>query len=296
MLKKAVITAAGLGTRLLPITKELPKEMLPLFSVSDNAVGLKPIIHIVFESLLGVGVSEVCFIVGKSKRAIEDYFTPDADFIEVLRAKGVENRANELMKFYSAIRNAKIFFINQPEPRGFGDAVLRAEPFVGADPFIVHAGDDAVISEGHNHLRRLVKVFQEYDCDATLLAEDVEDPRAYGVLRGKVVNDYGSILRVLDIIEKPREPPTNIAAIAVYAFKPKIFSYLRNVKPDSGGEVQLTAAIKAMIDDGCDVCAVKLKPGERRLDVGTPQSYWKALYESYQLAVRRMTGLVMSDG
>jgi len=287
-ISKAVITAAGLGTRLLPMTKEVPKEMLPLFSISNGSISLKPVIHMVFESLVDTGIGQFCFIVGRGKRVLEDYFTPDSNFVQLFESRGLTYRARELLKFYSILNNVKISFINQPEPKGFGDAVLRAESFVGSEPFLLHAGDDVVLSSNSNHLRKLIRVFVEYDADGVVLVEEVEDPRPYGVIVGKAIDSYGNVLRILDIVEKPKEPPTNIATIAIYVFKPKIFSHIREVKLDEHGEIQLTAAIKIMVDDGCDVYAVKLKPGEKRLDVGTPQSYWKALFESYQWSLKRL--------
>jgi len=287
-IKKAVITAGGLGTRLLPVSKEVPKEMLPLFSLSNNVIGLKPVVHMVFEGLFKSGIREFCFVVGKGKRVIEDYFTPDINFINILQSKGLGDRVKCLRKFYSMVFKSKIFFINQPEPRGFGDAVLHAEPFVGNETFLLHAGDDVVLSCNYDHFKRLISVFEGFNADAAILLEEVEDPRAYGVALGRAVDNYGNILRLTDIVEKPEKPPSNIAVIAIYVFKPKIFNYIRKVKPDSKGEIQLTYAIKLMIDDGCEVYGVKLKPGERRLDVGTPQTYWKSLYESYSWALNKL--------
>jgi len=286
--KKAVITAGGLGTRLLPASKEIPKEMLPLFSLNEGAIGLKPTIHIVFESLFNIGIREFCFIVGRGKRVIEDYFVPDVGFLELLQSRGLSERAKDLGKFHSMVLQSRIFFINQPIPRGFGDAVLRGEPFVGDKPFLLHAGDDVVLSRGYAHLKRLIKVFEEYDADGAVLVEEVEDPRAYGVVLGKVVDDYGSVLRLTEIVEKPEKPPSNIAIVAIYAFKPKIFNYIRRVEPDDKGEVQLTQAIKLMIEDGGEVYGVKLGPGEKRLDVGTPQTYWRALHESYRWTLNHL--------
>ena len=292
VIRKAVITAAGLGTRLLPTTKEIPKEMLPLFSFNnDSELGLKPIIHMIFEGLFEVGIKEFCFIVGRGKRVLEDYFTPDANFVNLLNNRGLGVRVKELQRFYSMITKSKIFFINQSEPRGFGDAVLHAEPFVGSEPFILHAGDDVVLSFNNDHIRRLVNVFKEYNADAVVLMEEVEDPRAYGVALGKAVDDYGNILRLTDVVEKPKKPPSNIAVIAIYVFKPKIFDYIRRVNPDDKGEIQLTNAVKLMIEDNGKVFGVRLKPGEKRLDVGTPRTYWRALYESYQWALNKVLKL-----
>jgi len=287
-IEKAVITAGGLGTRLLPVSKEIPKEMLPLFSLSDGTIALKPVIHIIFENLFSIGIREFCVVVGRGKRVLEDYFTPDINFIDLLQSKGLSNRAENLRKFYSMVLQSRIFFVNQPTPRGFGDAVLHAEPFVGDKHFLLHAGDDVVLSHDCDHLKRLIRVFREFDADAVLLVEEVEDPRAYGVVMGKAVDDYGNVLKLIDIVEKPEKPPSNLAVVAVYVFKPKIFNYIKRVEPDSSGEIQLTYAIKLIIDDGCDVYGVKLRPGEKRLDVGTPQSYWKALYESYQWALNNL--------
>ncbi|RLE89434.1 MAG: hypothetical protein DRN04_16330, partial [Thermoprotei archaeon] len=198
--KKAVITAGGLGTRLLPVSKEVPKEMLPLFSLSNGIIGLKPIVHIVFECLFSVGIREFCFIVGRSKRVLEDYFTPDVGFVDLLQGRGLGDRAECLKEFYSMVFRSKMFFINQPYPRGFGDAVLHAEPFVGIEPFILHAGDDVVLSRNCDHFKRLIKVFEEYNADATVLLEEVEDPRAYGVALGKAVDNYGNVLKLTDIV------------------------------------------------------------------------------------------------
>ena len=286
--KKAVITAAGLGTRLLPATKELPKEMLPLFTVTDDGIGLKPVVQIIFELLYEAGFREFCFIVGRGKRILEDHFTPDINFLRILELRGFSNRAKSLIKFYNIINESRIFFINQPEPRGFGHAVLCAEPFVGAEPFLLHAGDDVIVSDGCTHINRMIRAFQEYDADCVFLVEEVEDPRAYGVIVGKAIDDLGHVLDVNGIVEKPKDPPSNLAVVAVYIFKPKIFDYLRKVQPDEHGEIQLTDAIRLMIEDGCKVLAVKLLPNEKRLDVGTPEKYWQALVQSHEYAIKRL--------
>ena len=148
-IKKVVITAAGLGTRLLSVTTEMPKEMLPLFCMGSNGdLLLKPVLQLIFEQLYEVGFREFCFIVGRGKRSIEDHFTPDYSYVELLRKRGKEGLAMELEEFYRKVESSVIAWINQPEPRGFGDAVLRAEPFVDNEPFLVHAGDTYVISRG----------------------------------------------------------------------------------------------------------------------------------------------------
>jgi len=285
---KAIITAAGLGTRLLPITKEMPKEMLPLFDTfSEKSISLKPVVQIIFELLYTTGFRDFCFVVGRGKRILEDYFTPDFNFIELLRKKHIVNRARELLSFYQMVKDSRIFFVNQPEPIGFGDAVLRAETFIGTDSFLLHTGDNIILGEKGGYVNRLLKTFNDYQADAVILAEEIEFPRSYGVIVSKTLDTRSSILKVLDIVEKPAKPPSNIAVVAVYVFKPKIFEYIKRVKLDERGEIQLTDAIKMLIDDGGDVYAIKLKTNEKRLDIGTTRSYWKALYESYQWSLRR---------
>lgn len=283
-IRKAVITAAGLGTRLLPLTKEIPKEMAPLFAPGTGGITVKPTIHIIFETLYQAGIRNFSIIVGRGKRVLEDYFTPDNLYMELLRMKGSIERGSELEKFYKMILDSKIFFINQPYPRGFGDAVLQAEAFVSNEPFILHAGDDIVLSKHQDHIARLIDVFNRYDADAVLLLEEIDDPRSYGVVKGAEIEPL--ILRVEDIVEKPAHPPSNLAVVAVYVFKPSIFDYLKQVKPNKHGEIGLTEAIKLMILDNKDVYAVKLRDDEVRLDVGTPERYWNALVKSYEWATK----------
>lgn len=287
--RKAVITAGGLGTRLLPATKETPKEMLPIFAFNQSkGVYPKPVVQVVFESLYEVGFRDFCFVVGRGKRAVEDHFTPDYQFIHLLEEKGLKYQVKELNRFYHMIVNSKILFVNQPEPRGFGDAVLRAESFAGSEPFLVHAGDDLILSDNSGHLRRLLKTFDKNNADIVFLVEEVRDPRQYGVVKAEFVEK--GVLHVLDIVEKPREPPSNLAVVAIYVFKPSIFDKLKKVKPDKKGEIQLTDAIKAAIDNGERVFAVKLHKDEKRLDVGNPRRYWDALRESYEWALHKVKG------
>jgi UTP--glucose-1-phosphate uridylyltransferase len=272
LLKKAVIPAAGLGTRLLPITKELPKEMLPIVAQMKNGqLCLKPMLQAIFEQLYGTGFREFAFIVGKGKRAIEDHFTPDEDFIRYLKNKNKENLAQELQEFYDKINNSNILFINQPKPKGFGDAVARASIFTGNEKFLMQAGDDLIISKNNNHLKRATEAFEKYGADILFLVEEVPDPRSYGVITGEEIKP--SIFQVTNIIEKPRKPPSNLAIVALYIFKPVIYKAISEVKPDKNGEVQLADALKVLIDWNCKVYGLKLKPSEKRVDIGTAESY-----------------------
>lgn len=276
MLKKAVIPAAGLGTRLLPITKELPKEMLPVITLMKNGrICLKPMLQAIFEQLYDVGFREFVFIVGRGKRAIEDHFLPDEDFIQNLKTKNKKDIAEELQEFYQKLTESNIVFINQPKPKGFGDAVGRAALFTGNEEFLMQAGDDLIISKNNNHLKRAAKTFEEYDADTLFLVEEVPDPRKYGVITGKEIKR--GIFKVTGIVEKPEKPPSNLAIIALYIFKPIIYKAIRKVEPDENGEIQLADALKLLIDWNCKVYGLKLKPNERRIDIGTAESYLEML-------------------
>jgi len=276
MIRKAVIPAAGMGTRLLPLTKELPKEMLPIFFKGKNGgIYLKPILQAVFEQLYDVGFREFCIIVGRGKRAIEDHFSPDNGFIEYLKSNKKVEQANELQSFYNKIHNSDMVFVNQPKPRGFGDAVYRAKPFTEDKPFLVHAGDDLVFSRDGLHFKRMMKALQHYDADAVFLVEKVKDTRRFGVMIGNEIEP--NIFKVKQVVEKPKKPTSNLAIIALYIFKPIIYEAIEKVKPDERGEVQLTHAIQLLLDRQCKLYALKLRSDERRIDIGTPETYYEIL-------------------
>jgi len=275
LIRKAVIPAAGLGTRLLPITKELPKEMLPLFfKGNDENICLKPMLQCIFEQLYDSGFREFCIVGGRGKRAIEDHFTPDTNFLEYLKERNKAKVATGLEEFYEKLKNSTVVFTNQPEPKGFGDAVLKASNFAEAENFVVHAGDDLILSRNNNHIRKLVRIFEELEADAVFFVEKVKDPKRYGVIKGIEISD--AIYRVEKIVEKPKIPPSQFAVIAIYAFKPSIFEEIRNLKIDKSSELELTDAIQGMIRRGKKVYALELKNG-KRIETGTPKTYWRAL-------------------
>lgn len=276
---KAVIPAAGLGTRLLSATKEQPKEMLPLFALSiEGQICIKPIIQMVFEQLYDGGIRDFCFIVGKSKRAIEDHFTIDMDYLEHLNDRRKNCLASDLQAFYRKVAGSTIVWVNQPKPKGFGHAVLQARSFAEDSSILVHAGDTYIVSmEGNDHLERLVRLHTENDQAATLLLKEVPDPRPYGVAEVVSKNEG---LKVISLVEKPEKPVTNLAVMPLYMFEPVIFDALKELAPGYGGEIQLTDAIQRLIEQGLDVGALLLKE-ELCLDIGTPESYWEALQLSY---------------
>ena len=279
---RVIIPAAGMGTRLLPATKEQPKEMLPLFArASGGQVCLKPLLQLVFEQLYDIGFREFYFIIGREKRAIEDHFTPDSIYVEMLKRKKKNELAGELEKFYKKIEDSTIVWVNQPEPKGFGDAVLKAAEFAGDEPVLVHAGDTYIISDRDRHLKTLMKTHEELEADATCVLQEVKDPRQYGV--AEVEGGNGSY-KVKRVVEKPERPATNLAIMPLYIFRPIIFKALKETLPGKGGEIQLTDGIQKLIDWGQKVYAIKLNPKDIRLDIGTIETYWSALELSYRYA------------
>jgi UTP--glucose-1-phosphate uridylyltransferase len=280
LVRKVVVTTAGLGTRLLPMSKELPKEMLPIFVKGEKGVILKPLLQALFEQLYVFGFREFCFVVGRGKRSIEDHFTPDWEFVRRLNSKGKYNLTSELEKFYNMIESSKIAFINQPEPRGFGHAVLTAKLFVEGEPFMVCAGDTYIVSKDNVFLKRMVEAFSE-DVSAVLLLQKVSNPRGYGIAVVEQKEGLTGVYKVLKVVEKPEHPPSDLAIMPFYIFKPEVLEVLEGLKPGVGGEIQLTDAIQGLIERGRRVLAVTLEDDEVRLDIGTPETYREALQLSY---------------
>jgi UTP--glucose-1-phosphate uridylyltransferase len=279
---------AGLGARLLSATKEQPKEMLPVFAADEAGIlCLKPMVQEIFEHLFEFGVREFYFIVGRRKRAVQDHFAPDHEFVHRLKSQGKDSQALRLLEsFYRKVEASTIVWVNQPEPKGFGDAVLQAERLTDDDSFLVQAGDTHIISTEESVHARLAKAHMKNNADATLTIREVEDPRQYGVAD---ILEKGGTLEVKAVVEKPDQPRTRLAIMPVYVFTPTIFSALRATKPGKGGEIQLTDAIQELIDRGRRVQAIKLAPDDIRLDIGTPESYWEALQLSHRYASSKKT-------
>ncbi len=289
MINKAVIPAAGLGTRLLSATKEQPKEMLPVFTRGkDGELCLKPIVQLVFEQLFEAGFREFCFIVGRGKRAIEDHFTPDLSFVSMLNSKGLDGPAGDLESFYEMVDHSTLVWVNQPEPRGFGDAVLKARSFVGGENFMVHAGDSHFISRNADHLRRIVRMTEESRADALFLSRHVDDPRRFGIVEGDA--DSQGLVRVKRVVEKPRTSSSKLAIMPVYVFSSNIFKALEATRVGLAGELQLTDGIQKMVDWNLNVYTTRVASSEIWLDIGSPDLYWEAQSLSYKEASYKTNG------
>jgi UTP--glucose-1-phosphate uridylyltransferase len=281
MIRKVVIPAAGLGTRLFPATKEQPKEMLPIFSALPNGdAAVKPVVQTVFEQLYDAGLREYCFIVGKGKRGIEDHFTPDPKWVKTLEGMGKDGQALDLQGFYEKLRTTTIMWVNQPEPKGFGNAVLMAQPFVQNEHCLVHAGDSLIISKNMDYIKKLINTYERLNADAAFLVLAIDNPKQYGIVDGEEIEK--GIIRVKSVTEKPEKPITNLAIMAMYVFHPVIFKALEATTPGRFGEIQLTDAIQKLIDWGLSVYAIKLDGSYSHLDIGSPERYWEALELSHK--------------
>jgi UTP--glucose-1-phosphate uridylyltransferase len=286
MIRKVIIPAAGLGTRLFPATKAQPKEMLPIFSMTANgSISVKPVVQMVFEQVYNAGFREFCYIVGRGKRGIEDHFTPDDECIRTLEGMGKNGQATDLEDFYEKLETSNIIWVNQPEPKGFGAAVLIAQPFVQNEPCLVHAGDSFILSKDMDYIKKLLNAYERFKADAAFIVLEIDNPRQYGIVQGDEVDD--GILKVRTAVEKPEKPPTNLAIMAMYVFRPVIFKALEATQPGRNGEIQLTDAIQKLIDWGLNVYAVKLDKSYSHLDIGSPERYWDALLLSHQSFFRR---------
>jgi UTP--glucose-1-phosphate uridylyltransferase len=286
MVNKVIIPAAGLGTRLFPATKEQPKEMLPIFSTAlHGEMSVKPVVQMVFEQLYDAGLREFCYIVGRGKRGIEDHFTPDLDCIKNLEGMGKNGQATDLEDFYRKLETSKIMWVNQPAPKGFGNAVLMAQPFVQNEDCLVHAGDSCIISKNMDYIKQLLDVYARFKADATFIVLEIEKPKQYGIVEGDEV-EHG-VIKVNKVTEKPEKPKTNMAIMAMYIFRPIIFKALNETKPGKNGEIQLTDAIQKLVDWNLKVYAVKLDKTYSHLDIGSPERYWEALELSYSHFCKR---------
>jgi len=266
---KVIITAAGKGTRLLPFTKEMPKEMMPIFSqtFTKNRVVL-PLLQYIYEQLYSMNFRDYCFVVGREKRSIEDHFTPHDAYL-----KELDGEYKKLItKFYKKLENSHLVWINQNKPLGFGDAVKRAERYVGKEDFIVHAGDVTILSKSKHPITRLIETARKNpDVKVILLCKKIKDFKKYGVpTLKKISND---LFEVKEVIEKPNRPKSEFGILPLYYFRSDIFSSLKKIKVGKGKEFQLTDAIQNLIKEKQKVLAITLNKNEEEIDVGTVESY-----------------------
>lgn len=266
MIKKAVIPAAGYGTRFLPITKAIPKEMLPIID--------RPTIEFIVEEAKASGIEEILIIVSGNKNAIIDYFDYNLELEYILKSKGKDD-------FYELVHNiangVKIFFIRQKEQLGLGHAVLQAQAFIQDEPFAVLLGDDMYVSEKTPALKQLINEYENKKRSILGTMEvSYEDTEKYGICEPISVD--GNIMKLKSVVEKPKKEsaPSRFAIGGRYVFTPTIFKYLNTQSKGVGNEIQLTDAILRMISEE-DVYALNLDA--KRYDVGNKLDYIEAIID-----------------
>jgi UTP--glucose-1-phosphate uridylyltransferase len=267
-IQKAVIPAAGLGTRFLPATKATPKEMLPVVD--------KPAIQYVVEEAAAAGLSDVLMITGRNKRALEDHFDRNYELESALTRKGDDER---LLRVQESSDLAIMHYVRQGDPKGLGHAVLCAEPHVGAEPFAVLLGDD-LIDPRDPLLTRMTEIQEREGGSVVALMEVApEQIHLYGCAAVESTPD-GDVVRVTGLVEKPEpgDAPSNLAVIGRYVLDPAVFGVLRDTEPGRGGEIQLTDALQQLAADeklGGPVHGVVFRG--RRYDTGDRGAYLRAI-------------------
>ena len=260
--KKAIIPAAGLGTRFLPATKSQPKEMLPIVD--------KPTLQYIIEEAVASGIEEILIITGRNKKSIEDHFDKSVELELELEQKGKQ----EMLEMVRDIANmVNIHYIRQKEPKGLGHAIHCAKSFIGDEPFAVLLGDDIVDNE-IPCLKQLINAYDEYKTSILGVQEVAkEDTNKYGILDVKHIEDR--VYKVKDMVEKPDvdKAPSNVAILGRYIITPAIFDILENQEPGKGGEIQLTDALKTL---GKQEAIYAYNFEGRRYDVGDKFGFLEA--------------------
>jgi len=267
----AIVPVAGLGTRLLPLTKSQPKELL--------AVGRKPVIQHIIEELKGAGIGNVLLVTGKRKTAVENHFDYDSELIQMLET-GNKRELIPDVDFESL--GMELFYIRQMRQLGLGHAIGCGRAFANGNPFVVALGDSIIQAQPpHNLLAELMRCFEKTEASCVIAFEEVprEHVSRYGI--AKPAAEMDGYFRIDDLIEKPsvESAPSNLAIAARYMFSSEIFDAIGKTQPGKGGEIQLTDSIRLLLKAGRKVFGVRMKPGEIRHDIGTFDSYFRCFIE-----------------
>jgi len=267
-IRKAVIPAAGLGTRFLPATKSQPKEMLPIVD--------KPAIQYIVEEVVKSGITDITIVTGRNKRALEDHFDYSIELEYILEKKGKEK---QLKMIREISEYANIYYIRQKEPLGLGHAILKAKHHIGNEPFVVVLGDDLVYSKVPV-VQQMLDVRKKFKNGNIVGVQEVPDDKisSYGIIKPGAYLDKNTV-KIEDFIEKPslEASPSNFACLGRYILEPEIFEYLERLQPGKDGEIQLTDAIVEMIKNGDKVLGYNFEG--QRYDTGDKLGYIKANLE-----------------
>lgn len=267
-IRKAVIPAAGYGTRFLPETKAMPKEMLPIVD--------KPVIQYVVEELVEAGIEQIIIITGWHKRAIEDHFDRHLELEHKLEQSGKIEQLEQIRKISNM---AEFVYIRQKEMRGNGDAILTAKNVVGDEPFVVCWGDDFILAEP-SRTRQLIEAYNKYGTNilGCIRTDKPEDAKKFGFAKGQEIED--GVIKIDELIEKPGEDkkPSNLATVSGSLFVPQIFDALANFTPAAGAELVYVDGINVLREQGIDSYAVEIKGG-KYYDCGNVTQYLKTNIE-----------------
>ncbi len=265
MIKKCLFPAAGFGTRFLPATKAVPKEMLPVLT--------KPLLQYGVEEALAAGISNMAIVTGRGKRAIEDHFD---DVVELEHQLKNSNKLHYLASIKSVVDAATFTYVRQQRMLGLGNAVLSGEPLIGNEAFAVLLADDLCTNgTSAGVLSQMIEIYQQYQCSVVAIVEvEAQNVNKYGIIDGKLIDDNG-VYRIKTMVEKPSvdKSPSNLAIIGRYILTPDIFSILANTKADKNGEIQITDALKQQAKRG-KVIGVKFRG--TRFDCGSVEGYLQA--------------------
>lgn len=264
MIKTCLFPAAGYGTRFLPATKSLPKEMLPILN--------KPLVHYGVDEALEAGMKNIAFVTGRGKRAIEDYFDISYELEHQISGTNKEELLKEIRKLTSS---CSFSFTRQMEMKGLGDAIFKGRILTGQEAFGVILADDLCVNEdGSNVMAQMLKIYEKYRCSIVAIMEvDSNEVSSYGIVEGDFIDE--DLLMVKNMIEKPEasSAPTNLAIIGRYILTPDIFKILSKTKAGKNGEIQITDALLKQAKDGM-VLAYKFKG--KRFDCGTIEGFVQA--------------------
>ena len=265
MINKCLFPAAGYGTRFLPATKAVPKEMLPILT--------KPLLQYGVEEALSAGITNMAIVTGRGKRAIEDHFDNAYELESQLKGTSKENYLKEIIEI---IEKSTFTYVRQKKMLGLGHAILTGEPLIGDEPFAVVLADDLCDCDDNGVITQMIEIYNQYKCSVVAIEEiQLDQTKNYGIIAGNLLKNSNNTYQVTDMVEKPNEKdaPSNMAIIGRYILTPDIFDILRNIKPDKKGEIQITDALKIQAKNG-KVIAYKFEG--KRFDCGSVKGFIKA--------------------
>ena len=265
MINKCLFPAAGYGTRFLPATKSVPKEMLPILT--------KPLLQYGVEEALSAGITNMAIVTGRGKRAIEDHFDNAYELESQLKGTSKENYLKEIIEI---IEKSTFTYVRQKKMLGLGHAILTGEPLIGDEPFAVVLADDLCDCDDNGVITQMIEIYNQYKCSVVAIEEiQLDQTKNYGIIAGNLLENSINTYQVTDMVEKPNEKdaPSNMAIIGRYILTPDIFDILRNIKPDKKGEIQITDALNIQAKRG-KVIAYKFEG--KRFDCGSVKGFIKA--------------------